>query len=483
MKRLKYLFLVFTLLVLITSTFSAGYQVKASDINKNTQITTPAGLMVEDRYAVIEGAEVPTDSAELGGIITSVTDTQLSNMLLLIYKSFNINYTENYLRINMFRNFSMLNLSNLIQGTDTEVSLDGLKNLNFKNLKILNLSNNNIASFNSTLFPKLLSSAYDTSTSLVKGLETLDLSNNKLTGVLDLAGETTQEDGNNIVKIYFPNLTTIYASSNNLTGITLNKNQTSDMVLDLRNNNIINFENIVVPITAHLDIILFGNPITTISSIPTNIHLEIGLINFSNSTTSADSIRFIDFTLLELDTKIYMKTEMDDNEVFVNYEYNPTNLTDFSFSLTAGVYKVEYIENDIVLSSREYTVRPPVADYKFVIKGVEYSTYTEKITGKGEIRFTTPDENITVFYNYGDGNWIQGNTADLTKKNGTYALRFKTVENGIDSVEYGILVKVSYNKFVPDIVLVIFIILLIVSLALVLIPLFSKFLNKISKPR
>ena len=90
---------------------------------------------------------------------------------------------------------------------------------------------------------------------------------------------------------------------------------------------------------------------------------------------------------------------------------------------------------------------------------------------------------IKVYFRYGNvGDWIEGNICDVTKGKGTYNVSYKTVENGIESRVNQIPLHVSYNRIIPDFAIIVIIILAIIFLALVVVPLIKKLLDKMSKP-
>lgn len=502
-KGLMFVFSFIFLAFAFFANFGNIVQVNASGVN-NSKLVSNSILATEDlstRYRVKEGATLPEDTTNIGGIITSVSDNLLSQKLLNIYKNYDPRYDSNYLRIDMFKDFEMLDLSSIVQGTSNVIDLSGLKFLNFESLKELNLSNNNIENFDVTYFPGVKTTTNEDGSknitvdvgSPVLNITTLNISNNNLSGELDVT--------------YFQKLTNLNIANNNYTNVKFATTQESDCYLDYRNNKISNYGNLTLPEYADTKLILFGNPLKDVKEgdVKQNISLEIGLLNLGDELNSSTYIKYIAFDILPIDVKIYTKTtNTETNEVvFEEYNYNPQNLTNFMFKLGANNYKIDFVDRDAdeVLTSKEVTVTPPIAQFNFVIKGKDKGDYyTEKITNKAYIYFNVVmengepkrdsdgnlvliNENITVYYRYSNiGDWIEGNVCDLTKRNGTYGLNFKTVENGIDSQVRQIQVQVSYNKFIPDIGLVIIIILIMIFLALVIVPLIKKLLDKISKP-
>lgn len=483
MKRNKFILFAFCFIMLACVLFSNPINVYASDfvgesatITKTNAITTT--LELSERYSVLDGVELPEDANDLGGTNTSVSNELLKEMLLKIYKNYDDRYTSNYLKVNMFQNFTMLDLSNLVQGTSHVIDLSGIKYLNLQNLKVLKLANNNIEEFNITDLPGVKVQNNDDNTvsyiidsaSPVRSLETLDLSNNSLTGTFD----ATQ----------FEKLTNLNLGNNTFKKVLFPRTQESECVLDYRNNKITSMENVTLPEYGETTLILFGNPIENISSVPSNVTLEMGVLNLTNQTTSATKVKYLPFEVLNLEVKLYTKNISETD--FVTYEeYLFEADANNEFVLPAGVYKVSYVDKteQTELSSREVIVRPSIATYIFKVGKETVTTKPLKFTKKSQIIFTAPNEDAKVYYRYSSSSkWIEGTVCDLSEKSGEYAVYFKTVENGIESPVYVIPVQVSYSGFLPDIAIVILIILSLVVLGFVVVPLIKKLLDKVSKP-
>lgn len=507
LKHKKLLLLIFSLIFVCLANFNnleVANVIFANSSNaisvKNSVLTTDTTDELSKRYKVKEGAVLPEDPLAIGGKITSVSDNLLSEKLLSIYKHYDDRYTSNYLRMDMFKNFTMLDLSNIVQGTSNVIDLSGIKFLNFESLEELNLSHNNIENFDVTVFPGVKTTTNQDGsitinvgeTSPVKNIKTLDISNNNLSGTLDVT--------------YFTNLTNFNAGSNKFKSIKFLTTQESDCVLDYRNNNILNFSDLTLPTYATTKLILFGNPISTIDAIPNNVSVEIGLLNLSDNIDSSVYLKYIAFETLQIDIKIYTKSidEVTEEAIYTEYNYNPQNLSNFMFKLGANNYKIDFVDKNSneVLLSKEITVTPPNSSFTFVVKNKDQgSDYNKnKISQKAYIYFNVAMENgepkkdengnlvlinpdIKVYFRYGNvGEWIKGNICDVTKGKGTYNVSYKTVENGIESRVNQIPLQVSYNRIIPDFAIIVIIILAIIFLALVVVPLIKKLLDKMSKP-
>lgn len=451
----------------------------------NTNVVSASTIEIANRYAVTNDAVLPENpnlysAPDMGGTL-DITGV-LKTTLLAIYRDYDNRYTGNYICKNMFQYFTKLDLSNITYGTSEKVEFGDFDYLYLPNLKELNLSNNSLAEFNVGVLPAVEYNTEEKKYEVSPGspadvIETFDVSNNKLTGELDLT--------------VLRNVKSVNVANNKLETVKVNADLSGDVYLDYRNNKIESIDNMVLPTTATTKLILFGNPYSASTPFTSNVSVEIGLYNIGEEITSDTRIKFIAFNTLQITTNIYTKTVNAQTEevTYTLYNYNPNNLTNFEFALPAGYYKVEHVENGSleVLSSTEILVRPPIATYYFDIKGEKYDTYTNKIS-RGYVCFNMDkngnvlNPNIKVYYRYNNYDpWIEGNKADLSKKNGTYTLYFKTVENGIESESLGVFVSVAYGKYIPDILIVLLVIVFIVFLALVVVPLIKKLLDKISK--
>ncbi len=482
MKKKKFILYAISFVMFVCLIFSNPINVYATNVNsgdlitKSNTITT--NIEISERYSVLSGVELPEDPNDIGGTITSVSNELLKDMLLKIYKDYDSRYTSNYLRMEMFKNFTMLDLSNLVQGTSNVIDLSGIKYLDLSNLKVLKLAKNNIENFEITDLPGVKTQNNDDNTvtyiidnaSPVKSLETLDLSNNTLSGTFDAT--------------HFEKLTDLYLGDNTFTKVLFQRTQEGECVLDYRNNKIASMADITLPEYGETTLILFGNPIKNIETIPTNVTIEIGLTNLTNATTSSTKVKYMPFTILQMDVKLYTKNVSETD--FVTYEeYEFTIDENSEFVLPAGVYKISYIElnSQEEVKSSEVTVRPENATFVFKIGKETVKTKPDKFSKKSQVVFTAPNENAKVYYRYSSSSkWIEGNVCDLSEKSGEYAVYYKTVENGIESVILAIPVQVSYSTFLPDFVIILIIVVALLVLGFVVVPLIKKLLDKISKP-
>lgn len=483
-KKNKFTMLILSSIMLVFALFS-GMVTTTNIEDESTTIKTNTIAVMEysNRYEVLEGTSPIVEEpnyTNLGGII-SVTGV-LKNALINIYKDYDPRYTGSYVCKEMFKNFTKLDLSNIIYGSSEEIDFTDFNYLMLPNLLELDLSNNDLSEFDITILPAVKYNSEEEKYEVQLGspaytLTTLNLENNKIEGDLDFSV---------LYEIQNLNL-----ANNKVTGVKLNTSLLKDCKLDYRNNKIESYSNIVLPTIANTTLILFGNPFESTNSFTSNVKVEIGLFNVADKITSATRLKYIEFSILHIETKIYSKNVDKDTEAvsYTEYDYNQNDLTNFEFTLPAGYYKVEHVDKDTdeVLSTKEITVAPPYATYYFKVKGKIYDTYSDKIS-RGSICFNMDKDgnvinpNIKVYYRYNNyEDWIEGYECDLTKRNGTYGLYYKTVENGVESDQMTVLVRVSYNKYIPDIVIVIIIILVIVFLALVVVPLLKKLLDRISK--
>lgn len=483
MRKNKITLLIFSFVMLVCLLISNPINVYASNVNANADVITKSNaitttLAISERYSVLESAQLPEDAEDIGGYNTSVSNEILKDMLLKIYKDYDSRYTSNYLRQNMFQNFTMLDLSNLVQGTSNVIDLSGIKYLNLQNLKVLKLADNNIESFDITDFPGVKTQENENGTisyiiddaSPVKSLETLDLSNNTLSGTFDAT--------------HFENLTHLYLGNNAFNKILFPRTQEGECLLDYRNNKISSMSNITLPEYGETTLILFGNPIEKIETIPTNISIEIGFTNLTNKTTSSTKVKYMPFETLQMEVKLYTKKVSETD--FVTYEeYEYTLDENSELVLPAGVYKISYVDktSQEEVKSNEVTVRPDNATYVFKVGNKTVTTKPAKFSKKSQIVFTSPNENAKVYYRYSSSTkWNEGTVCDLSKKSGEYMVYVKTVENGVESTPIAIPVQVSYSGFLPDFAIIIIIIVVLLVLGFVVVPLIKKLLDKMSKP-
>lgn len=472
----------FVMLVAVLMGNTAKYEVMARDeeIQSNTIATQ---IAISDRYEVQPGAPLPADPTKLddpalGGVLT-FTGT-LQSVLLNIYRDYNPAYQGSYVCKNMFQYFTKLDLTNIGYGTSQKIEWGDFNYLFMPNLKELNLSNNGLTEFKLTVLPGV-EYIEDESRYIVNAgspaysISTLNLSNNMIEGALDFSA------------MY--ELTNLNLANNKITSVKVNSNQTKDCRLDYRGNKIKKIADLVLPNTANTTLILYGNPFE-VSTFANNIKVEIGLFNMGDTINSDARIKYIEFSELNIEIKIYTKSVAADETVtYTEYNYNPNNLTDFEFSLPAGYYKVEYVNGDdsSILSSSEIKVAPPMPAHYFIIKGEIYDNYTDKIK-KGKVVINKDKDgnianpNIKTYYRFNTSvNWTEGDEIDLTEKSGSYTVHIKAIENGVESEVKVLFVQVSYSKILPDVLIVVLLIVVLVVLALVVVPLIKKLLDKISK--
>lgn len=471
------------LLAVVFGTPSYTVLANADNVNSNIILAQPSNVAVADRYEVMPGAPLPADPTKyddpgLGGPL--VFSGVLQQTLLNIYRHYNPAYVGSYVCKNMFQYFTKLDLTNVGYGTSEKIQWGDFDYLYMPNLEELNLSNNGLESFSLAVLPGVEYNEEDERYEVTAGspaytIKTLNLSNNKLAGEIDFT--------------VMYELVNLNVANNKLTGVKVNENQLNPCYLDYRNNLIEEKDDLVLPLLANTTLILYGNPFK-VATFDNNIALEIGLFNVGETITSTDRIKHVAFDSLDIEIKIYTKTVNADNSVtYTEYNYNPNSLEDFEFSLAAGYYKIEYVDGTTsdVLSSNEITVAPPMPVHYFLIKNEIYDTYTDKIR-KGKIIINKDKDgniansNIKTYYRFNDTlEWTESNEIDLRDKNGSYSIFIKAVENGIESEINVIHVQVAFSGFLPDVFIIILVIALMAGLALGVLPLIKKFLDKTAK--
>lgn len=508
MRKSRIIFFMLSMLFvgIVVLTNQSYYTISAKVLNSEENVTsvdnihisntvTAPTLETSQRYKVKEDAVKPTSIEQLGTSIT-ISDYTLQSCLIKIYRDYNPDISISSVYSDMFQDFTMLDLSGLTYGTSNIVDLTGISGLRLFSLEELNLSSNNMTSFGVSYFPAVSSTTNENDEttfvvsdgSPVKTIKKLDISNNNLKDTLDVS--------------YFEKLTSLNVAHNEYTSIKFFSNQNEECTLDYSFNKITNYDDLTLP-KGVVNLNLVGNLTQkTDANIPSNVKLEIGILNLSERFSSDTLLRYIAFNSLNYEVKFYSLDPLDADADYEPYDFNPNSYSNFMFTLTSGYYRVDIIDksnDDQVVQSVETTVTPAMATFKFNIKGRWYDTYSKKITNKAYIYFNLIldengdpvkddkgnykfNENVKVYYRHNAAdNWTLGNVCDLTKRNGTYGLSFKTSENGIESDAYIILVQVSYSKILPDFGIIIIIILVLIFLALVIVPLIKRVLDRTSR--
>jgi len=383
-----------------------------------------------------------------------------------------VEYEGNQIYSDMFVDVENINLDKC-----NISSLQGLEKLELDNLKSFSANSNALTSFSSS------------SLQIVDHWQftNLSLADNQLTSV-------------NLSNL--KGLTNINLSSNKLSAIDFSciegRSGGSEVTINVANNIISNFDNLKLPETRILH--------TNLNIINNNI-LDIPEKYFGEGyTTDAGIQGFIGEDVVNTDTArnltIYKVSNPALNNLFVSiikidadvFETISTiSLTEdiegnfLKLDLSVGQYKFKYLQgtrteneeaytkdysNKYFLKEVKFGVVPQKVGYKFIHKNKEYSELG-KVTGKVTVELQSYDVNSKVYYQINNGEWIEGTTIQCDG-GGNYSIKVKSVVDGVESDVQSIWVRTSLNLYIPDALMLAFVLLLALVLFLVVLPIVSK---------
>ena len=482
--------LTFVSVFALALTLMFSYGKSFSDVN----VTKAQACSVQNIVAEGTGEPVtPTPPTNLGGAVANdsssngIDDIYLYQYLLKAYNDYYaLTGTENEAKqiyVEMFSEMTELDLSN---ANGLIKNVKGLNVLNLENVKVLNLSRNQISSIDPEDIKNL------------RSLEELILYDNNLksltlpTSLLNLKKLNLNKNYLSSIDISFINIGEVYLSFNKFTSIndiTMPRIiYNTDLYVELFNNNILDAD------AAYTEGISAGG----------KIKLELGLqgygLNYKTYDANEDKVTPVFSKNNKL--KFYNSTKYPNLKVQIFKRYqneqavlevvNGTNAIT-EHSLPVGEYRVEYVDSTTGLTMHVeadpyfgafkqhdgFKVVPTAPVVKFVVKGEEVEE-RNKFTGVGTLKATSPDNEGEIYYSFDGINWVKGNEVKLDN-GGQYGVSFKVVigELGaVDSFESEVVTKQvsqSINPYIPDTVMLILIVGLILLFVFVAIPLLSKY--------
>ncbi|MGN0961271.1 MAG: hypothetical protein ACI4PF_03630 [Christensenellales bacterium] len=411
--------------------------------------------------------EVPETTFNGFVISTSIiTDNYLYDALLTIYKATDSNYKGSSIYSDMFKDFTEIN----VDGKNIS-SLTGLDKLDLDNLETFSANLNNISIFDENVF---------VNTDINK-FKNLSLASNSL---------------NKFQITILTGLNNINLSSNKISNLDLSnieaKVQNTEFTLNIANNNLTSMSSIILPTRriGHININLINNQITEISEdyFTDKFTLDIGIQGFNlidnkYYANTKNNVIIYKTNNPNLRIDIYkidgesdeLVNSIKDSDIVGNY---------LKLNLSVGEYEYEYMfdaenesayskydSNRAYLGSNRFSVIPQKVSYLFNYKGKDYESLN-KVTGVVLVKLSC-EEGATILYQVNGGQWTEGNLIECNK-GGTYSIKVKAVINGIESETENILVRTSLNLYIPDGLMLAFVLLIALVLFLIVLPIISK---------
>ncbi|MBE5757851.1 MAG: leucine-rich repeat domain-containing protein [Clostridiales bacterium] len=355
---------------------------------------------------------------------------------------------------------------NLGEKTNKLTTLSGLDNFRFDNLKTLNIEGNEIVSVSA----EQLSS--------MPNLETINLSGNAIESV-DLSG--------------LNKLQNVILFSNKLKSINLSHVTSSEITINIANNDFTSMNDISLPLNATtINLNILNNNITDIGEDYLNSSkLKItGGIQGIKSDSEVKLSQSAGLTVYPIqDENISIKIFNNSGEVVKEISGSET----ITEKLPIGKYHYDYYLNgeklyddenlnhkngytEVVYKGYTFVIIPNAPSYEFVHKG-KTSTTLNKVTGVVTVNLSANDEGVDVYYKVGSDDWQKGSQI-VCDKGGNYSIQAKTVIE-IDGVKYEseivpIYVKTSLNLYIPDFLMLIIVLLIMLTLLGVIFPIINK---------
>lgn len=398
---------------------------------------------------------------------TELEDSHLYSALLQIFKdyvrdTYGYSYTGSTLYSTMFRHFTDLEIEEMSIAT-----LNGLEKFKFNELLTLKINNNDLGAIDKKTFENM------------PKLQNLDLACNGITAV-DLSLATT--------------LNKINLSSNEITKVDFGSLTSTNIEINVANNNIAKMTDIVLPTRVEsIKLNVINNNIVDISNEYfdyNKLHMNIGVQGIRSADekiityNTQTNINYYPTNMSDLELKIYKINTLED--VLVKTitdnsitEGNVINLND----LSVGNYYIEYQKNGNPLYLKGYSdldyfkqikfsIIPAGCTFKYEYKNKIYDNFTEKVTGKVKVMMSCED-GAKVYYRVNNGDWQEGNEV-MCGDGGNYTITTKVIKDGVESETQTIVIRTSLNTVIPDGVMLILIILFTFGLFFVVVPLLSK---------
>lgn len=404
-------------------------------------------------------------------ISTTAMSAPLYSALLDVYKNekgaeYDTIYTD------MFADFTQIDISN--KGID---SLKGMEKLELTELVTFKADLNPLTSFDEDW---LSQTDYKKFANLsLAGCENIsDVKLTKLVGLKDI------------------NLSGNKLSSIDLSAMEYRNQSDVTVTLNLAGNNISSMSSIVLPTkrVGHVNLNIINNHITEIPSeyFTEKYTISAGIQGFSTLddkyvTDTKSNVTIYRMGNSDLKLEIYkIDGDMDELKYSITDDNFDGDENAKTLSLPVGEYEYQYkmkvngeyedaYQNKYVnrkyLTSGKFNIIPQKPTYIFVYKDKEYKTLN-KVTGAVTVKVSA-EESATLMYQVNNGEWQTGDTIECSN-GGTYSIKVKSVVDGVESEVSTILVRTSLNLYIPDGVMLVFVLLIALVLFLVVIPIISK---------
>lgn len=487
----KYIFVVFAFAFIFTLVVSLGGNVANANIEKTMELNTNNSISV--KTVVMEEEPVPpTPPTNLGGAVpndesnSGIRDVYLYDYLLQAYnKYYGLTGTDKakQIYVEMFSEMTELDLTKA-RITD----LSGLDVLNLENIKVLKLSQNLISEVKAEDIKNLLS------------LEELDLSDNNLkefsipTSLTNLKKLNLNKNYLSAIDISAINVGEVYLSFNKFTSIndvTMPRViYNTDVYVELFNNNVLDADSVYnqgqlenAKVKVELGLQGYGLNYKVIDSEEEKI---TPIISKSNKLKFYNSTKYPNLKVVI--------TNVLNNQQVKSIANGENKITEYS--LGVGEYKLTYVDSTTDVDMYDYTdsymcafkghdcfkVVPTAPVVKHIVKGKEFDDRA-KFSGKGLLKATNVDGEGDLYYSIDGGSWVKGNEVVLDK-GGEYVVTFKVVigelgsDTSFESEQVFKFISQSLNPYIPDAIMILFIIAIIVLMFFVLLPVIVKYTVK-----
>ena len=439
----------------------------------------------EDELLPDEPEETPTQSQinklfEKGHAIspsTHITDSVLYERLLDVITEYaeTLGYriTCDELYSEMFTSYAvedkMVNITEIVIQDDLIESLEGIEYLRLDNIRKLTISSNKLTGVKADSFQNM------------ENIEYLNLANNQLESV-DLS--------------VLRDLKYVNLSSNLLKEVDLSNIITTNVEINLANNNFTDMAKIKLPTRAReIKLNILSNNIPDIANDyfeNSKIKLSAGIQGVKNTKKvtkidTATPLKVYKMNIDNLSLVVYKHLNLIDQEVYKTITDADIDGNVLDVLLPIGDYSYEYFildepaydkydEDKKIYVRQEFQVNPQTANYLYEFKGETYETL-HKVTGVVTVRLSC-EEGGKIYYCINGSDWIEGD-AVVCDGGGSQNIMVKVEKDGYSSEILNVRVNASLNKYIPDFLMFILIFGLALALFLVVIPLISrKFFRK-----
>lgn len=417
------------------------------------------------------GTSEPTPETTFDGFAISesvISDRNLYDALLSLYKSKDPNYNGSTLYSDMFNSelFTEINVDR-----KNISSLKGLEKLDLFYLESFSANLNSIETFDEDVF---------VNTDINK-FRSISLASNLISSI----------------EITTPlRLTELNLDCNELTKIDLSKIEAevdgTPFSLSIANNKIANMSDIVLPSKriGHITLNLINNQLKEIDDgyFTDKYTLNLGVQGFKLveeelCVNTKSNVLIYKTNNPNLRVDIY-RIDGESDQLIESVQ--DTDITEKfkKLNLSVGQYEYRYMliaENEgaydkydidrVYLVSNRFNVIPQTVTYIYTYKGKDYQTLN-KVTGEVTVKLSC-EEGATIMYQVNGGEWITGDVVECNK-GGTYSIKAKAVMGEFESEVENIFVRTSLNLYIPDGLMLVFVLLIALVLFLVVLPIVSR---------